>query len=82
MSPWGRRESALLAGTLEVATQRQASQLGSGTSLSAIAVEDVCLLKHEERPIVVRTGSTFEHHRTQGSLPGMSPGFFPLSVRC
>ncbi len=66
----------LLAGTLEVATQRQASQRWS----SEQAYPDcgkMCLLKHEERPIVVRTGSTFENTTNPRlTAPGMSPGFF------
>ncbi len=43
----------------------------------------MCLLKHEERPIVVRTGSTFEHHepKVRYYSPRHVAGIFPLSVR-
>ncbi len=66
---------ALLAGTLEVATQRQASQLGSEQACPDCG--KMCLLKHEERPIVVRTGSTFEHHEPKAHCPACRRDFFP-----
>src|ERR1700722_3761824 len=50
---------ALLAGTLEVATQQQADQLGDEQACPDCG--RMCPLKHEERPIVVRIGSIFEH---------------------
>ena len=66
---------ALLAGTLEVATEKQASQLGSQQACPECGA--VCPLQHEERPIVVRTGTTFEHHEPKAHCPACRRDFFP-----
>jgi hypothetical protein len=66
---------ALLAGTLEVATQKQASHLGSQQACPDCGA--MCPLQHEERPIVVRTGSTFEHHEPKAHCPACRRDFFP-----
>jgi hypothetical protein len=66
---------ALLAGTLEVATRQQASQLGEEQACPACG--RMCPLKHEERSIVVRTGSTFEHEEPKAHCPACRRDFFP-----
>ena len=66
---------ALLAGTLEVATHKQASQLGSQQACPSCGM--MCPLQHEDRPIVVRTGSAFEHHEPKAHCPACRRDFFP-----
>jgi hypothetical protein len=66
---------ALLAGTLEVATLQQASQLGEQQACPDCG--KMCPLKQEERPIVVRTGTTFEHHEPKAHCPACRRDFFP-----
>jgi hypothetical protein len=65
----------LLAGTLEVATHQQAKQLGEEQACPACG--RLCPLKHEERAIVVRTGSTFEHEEPKAHCPACRRDFFP-----
>ena len=66
---------ALLAGTLEMATQQQASLLGEQQACPDCG--RMCPLKPEERPIVVRTGSTFDHHEPKAHCPACRRDFFP-----
>ena len=65
---------ALLAGTLETATQQQASQLGDQQACPECG--RLCPLKPDERPIVVR-GGTFEHHEPKAHCPACRRDFFP-----
>ncbi len=66
---------ALLAGTLESATRQQASQLGEEHACPACG--QMCPLQRAERSIVVRTGSTFEHHEPMAHCPACRRDFFP-----
>ena len=66
---------ALLAGTLEVATRQQASHLGEEQACPACG--RMCPLKNEDRSIVVRTGSTFEHDEPKAHCPACRRDFFP-----
>lgn len=66
---------ALLAGTLESATQQQASQLGGQQPCPECG--RMCPLKDEERPIIVRTGTTFDHHEPKAHCPACRRDFFP-----
>jgi hypothetical protein len=66
---------ALLAGTLEVATQRQAGQLGDQQACPECGRK--CALQHAERPIVVRTGTTFDHREPTAHCPACRRDFFP-----
>ncbi len=66
---------SLLAGTLEVATLRQAIQLGEEQPCPDCG--RVCPLQREQRPIVVRTGSTFEHDEPKAHCPACRRDFFP-----
>ena len=66
---------ALLAGTLEMATQQQASLLGEQQACPDCG--RMCPLKPEGRPIVVRTGSTFDHHEPKAHCPACRRDFFP-----
>ena len=66
---------ALLAGTLEVATQQQARQLGEEQACPACG--RLCPLKPEERSIVVRIGSTFDHQEPKAHCPACRRDFFP-----
>jgi hypothetical protein len=65
----------LLAGTLESATQQQASQLGEQQTCPDCG--RMCPLKHEERPIVVRSGGVFEHREPKAHCPACRRDFFP-----
>jgi hypothetical protein len=66
---------ALMAGTLEVATQLQASQLGEEQACPACG--RMCPVKREVRPIVVRTGIAFEHDEPKAHCPACRRDFFP-----
>jgi hypothetical protein len=66
---------ALLAGTLEVATLQQAFQLGKEQACPNCG--EMCPLQREQRPIVVRTGSTFEHDEPKAHCPACRRDFFP-----
>jgi hypothetical protein len=66
---------ALLAGTLEVATQQQASPLGQEQACPECG--RVCSLTQEERAIVVRIGSIFNHDEPKGHCPACRRDFFP-----
>jgi len=66
---------SLLAGTLEVATLRQAIQLGEEQPCPDCG--RMCPLQREQRPIVVRTGSTFEHDEPKAHCPACRRDFFP-----
>ena len=70
---------ALLAGTLEAATQQQAVQLGSEHACPEC--KHLCPLRHKERPIVAQDRQHLPARRTEGALPGLPPGFFSLNVR-
>jgi hypothetical protein len=65
----------LLAGTLESATQQQASQLGEQQACPKCG--KMCPLKHEERPIAVRGGGSFEHHEPKAHCSACRRDFFP-----
>ena len=65
----------LMAGTLESATQQQASQLGEQQACPACG--RMCPLKQEERPIVVRGGGSFEHREPKAHCPACRRDFFP-----
>jgi hypothetical protein len=65
----------LLAGTLEVATQQQASQLGAQQACPDCG--RMCPLKPDERLIVVRIGSSFEHQEPKAHCPACRRDFFP-----
>ncbi len=65
----------LMAGTLECATQQQAEQLGEQYACPTCG--KVCPLVHDERPIVVRSGSSFEHREPKGHCPACRRDFFP-----
>ena len=65
----------LLAGTLESATQQQASQLGEQQACPECG--RMCPLKHEERPITVRGGGCFEHREPKAHCPACRQDFFP-----
>jgi hypothetical protein len=65
----------LLAGTLELATQQQADYLGPSQPCPDCG--RMCPLVHEDRPIVVRSGSTFEHQEPKGHCPACRRDFFP-----
>ena len=66
---------ALLAGTLEVATQQQAGQLGQEQACPKCG--RMCPLQTEERPIVVRIGSAFSHAEPKAHCPACRRDFFP-----
>ena len=66
---------ALMAGTLESATQQQASQLGQQQPCPECG--RMCPLKPEERPIVVRTGGSFDHQEPKAHCPACRRDFFP-----
>ncbi len=66
---------ALLAGTLEVATQQQASQLGPQQACPDCG--RMCPLNNEDRPITVRDGTVFEHHEPTAHCPACRRDFFP-----
>jgi hypothetical protein len=66
---------ALLAGTLEAATAQQADQLGSERACPDCG--RVCPLQRAPRPIVVRTGSTFDHDEPKAHCPACRRDFFP-----
>jgi hypothetical protein len=66
---------AMLAGTLEVATEQQASQLGEQQACPECG--RMCPLKREERPITVRTGAVFEHDEPKAHCPACRRDFFP-----
>jgi len=66
---------ALLAGTLEAATQQQAGQLGEQQPCPECG--RMCPLKHEERSILVRTGAAFEHDEPKAYCPACRRDFFP-----
>jgi hypothetical protein len=65
----------LLAGTLEAATQQQASQLGEQQPCPECG--RLCPLQHEERPITVRGGGSFEHREPKAHCPACRRDFFP-----
>ena len=69
----------LLAGTLECATQQQATQLGEQHACPTCG--RMCPIQHEERPIIVRSGSSFEHREPKGHCPVCRRDFFP-SASC
>ncbi len=66
---------ALLAGTLEAATAQQADRLGSERACPDCG--RVCPLGRDPRPIVVRTGSTFDHDEPKAHCPACRRDFFP-----
>ena len=66
---------ALLAGTLEVATLQQAVQLGKEQACPGCG--GMCPLQREQRAVVVRTGSTFEHDEPKAHCPACRRDFFP-----
>ena len=66
---------AMLAGTLEVATQQQASQLGE--QLPCPGCGRMCPLKHEVRSITVRDGGSFAHDEPKAHCPACRRDFFP-----
>jgi len=66
---------AMLAGTLEVATQQQARQLGEQQACPTCG--RMCPLKHEVRPITVRDGGSFEHDEPKAHCPACRRDFFP-----
>lgn len=66
---------ALLAGTLEVGTLQQAVQLGEQQACPGCG--RMCPLDREPRPIVVRTGTTFEHQEPKAHCPACRRDFFP-----
>jgi hypothetical protein len=70
---------ALLAGTLEVATQQQASQLGQQQPCPKCG--RLCPLNNEDRPITVRDGAVFEHHEPKAHCPACRRDFFPSASR-
>ena len=65
----------LLAGTLESATQQQASLLGEQQACPDCG--RLCPLKPEVRPIVVRGGGAFAHHDPKAHCPACRRDFFP-----
>src|SRR5271156_3211369 len=65
----------LLAGTLEAATEQQASQLGEQQACPDCG--RMCPLRKEERPFVVRGGGSFEHHEPKAHCPACRRDFFP-----
>lgn len=65
----------LLAGTLEVATQQQASQLGEQQACPKCG--RMCCLEQAERPIVVRGGGSFDHQEPKAHCPACRRDFFP-----
>jgi hypothetical protein len=69
---------ALLAGTLEAATGQQAIQLGEDQPCPDCGRS--CPLRHEERPIVVRTGATFDHREPKAHCPACRRDFFPSAA--
>jgi hypothetical protein len=69
----------LLAGTLEAATQQQAKQLGNQQACPTCG--QMCPLTEDERPIVVRTGTTFEHQEPKAHCPACRRDFFPSASR-
>jgi len=66
---------ALLAGTLEAATAQQADRLGSERPCPDCG--RVCPLERDPRPIVVRTGGTFDHDEPKAYCPACRRDFFP-----
>jgi hypothetical protein len=65
----------LMAGTLESATQQQASQLGEQQACPGCG--QMCPLKPDERLIVVRGGGSFDHHEPKAHCPACRRDFFP-----
>lgn len=65
----------LLAGTLECATQQQASQLGEQQACPDCG--KLCPLQNAERLIVVRGGGFFEHREPKANCPACRRDFFP-----
>jgi hypothetical protein len=67
---------SLLAGTLEDATRRQATEhLGSEQPCPECG--RVCSLTHEQREVVARIGSLFSHDEPKGHCPACRRDFFP-----
>ena len=64
----------LTAGTLEMATQQQAHQLGSQQACPGCG--RLCDVKTEERPLRVR-GGQFDHHEPVCHCPTCRRDFFP-----
>jgi hypothetical protein len=64
----------LLAGTLETATQQQASQLGSHQPCPGCG--KLCLVQREPRQVTSRSGP-FEHDEPVCHCPGCRRDFFP-----
>ena len=65
----------LPAGTLEVATEQQSGQLGQEQACPDCG--RMCPLDRDKRPIVVRTGSVFEHNEPKAHCPTCRRDFFP-----
>jgi hypothetical protein len=66
---------ALLAGTLETATLQQADQLGPEQACPECG--RMCSLQRDPRPIVARTGSSFDHNEPKAHCPACRRDFFP-----
>ena len=66
---------ALLAGTLETATQQQAQQFGHERPCPTC--KRLCPLQSDDREITVRIGSTFDHHEPKAHCPACRRDFFP-----
>lgn len=66
---------ALLAGTLEAATAQQAERLGPEHPCPQCG--RICPVQRDARPIVVRTGGTFDHHEPKAHCPACRRDFFP-----
>jgi len=69
---------ALLAGTLETATGQQADLFGSEQSCPGCG--RMCPLTREERTIVARNGSDFEHDEPKAHCPTCRRDFFPSAA--
>jgi len=65
----------LLAGTLETATEQQATRLGGEHHCPDCG--RLCPLTPEQRPIVVRDGGRFVHREPKGHCPACRRDFFP-----
>ena len=66
---------ALLAGTLETATLQQADRLGQERACPECG--RMCPLQRAQRPIVVRTGSSFDHDEPRVHCSACRRDFFP-----